>query len=494
MDEFDAIVVGAGPAGQVCAGELAEAGLEVAIVEADLVGGECAYYSCMPSKALLRPEELRREVGRVPGLTPGADGPLDPEAVLRRRDEVVRNLDDEAQLPWFEERGVELLRGRARLDGPLRVEVENGDAESAGSGRSARARRAVVVATGSGALMPPIPGLDRVDPWNNRQGTVAQEVPTSMVVLGGGPVGCELAQAWASLGSKVSLIEGGDRLLSGEERFASTEVSEGLVEAGVEVILGVEVDGLEPVRMDDMSRSVSASLTDGRKIEAAELLIAIGRKPRVGGLGLESVGVHGDGPIEVDGRMRATGVESAGDDDAERQPWLYAVGDVNGRALLTHMGKYQARIAAANILASEDEDGPVAFAGELGSPRVTFTDPQVAAVGLTESEARGRGLEVAVTETNTAGTPGASFQGRGTAGTSRLVADTGRGVLVGATFVGFATAELLHAATVAIVAEVPIERLRHAPPAFPTRSEIWLDLLAGLPATAPDARRHRVAG
>lgn len=339
-----------------------------------------------------------------------------------------------------------------------------------------------MIATGSGAVMPPIQGLEDVGAWNNRQGTTAQEVPRSMIVLGGGPVGCELAQAWASLGAEVTLIEAADRLLSGEEPFASDLLNDALSELGVKVLTGAE---MVEVKREESAEGgdVTARLADGSSLRAAEIVVAVGRKPHVEGLGLGSVGLESSGPIEVDSQMRAVGVQPSTDDGGEGQdaPWLYAVGDVNGRVLLTHMGKYQARIAVADILGKGLGDGEPLMAETMGSPRVTFTDPQVAAVGLTEEEAGERGILVAVAETATSGTPGASFYGRGTEGRSRLIVDAERDVLVGATFVGFNTAEMLHAATIAIVGEVPIERLRHAVPSFPTRNEIWLRLLDRLP-------------
>jgi dihydrolipoamide dehydrogenase len=448
---FDAIVLGAGPAGEVCAGRLASAGWRVAIIERDLIGGECSYYACMPSKALLRPADVLGEARRIPGVPVDEDSALDPAAVLARRDEVIHDRDDSSQLPWLEERGIELFRGEGRFAGERRVQVGE---------ETLSAERAMVVATGSGAAMPPIEGLDGVRAWNNRDATTAGRVPASMIVLGGGPVGSELAQAWASLGTKVTLVEGAERLLGREEPFAAAEVAQSLRgRFGVDIRLGATVQSVR-----SSGTGVVAALRGG-EVEAEEVLVAVGRKPHTDMLGLEAIGVETDehGFLATDDRLRVGESE-----------WLYAIGDVNGRALLTHVGKHQAWVVSENLLGRPVE----AIADtKIGPPRVTFTDPQVAAVGKTLAEAREAGVDARAVDLPTDGTAGASFQGKGTGGTSRLVVDQATGTIVGATFTGFDTSDFLHAATVAIVAEVPLSRLRHAIPPFPSRSEIWLKLL-----------------
>jgi len=373
----------------------------------------------------------------------------DSVAVLGRRDEVIHELDDSSQIPWLEARGVTVVRGRGKLDGELRVAVGD-DVLIAG--------RAVVVATGSTSLMPPLPGLAEARPWTNREATNAHEVPGSLLILGGGVVGAELAQAWASLGSRVTVVEGGPCLLSREEPFAGEQVAAALRALGVEIHAGVHaVSGSR-----DEGGAALLELDDGTSAHGGELIVAVGRRPATDGIGLETIGIEPGKAIEVGSDLRSP-----------THPWLYAIGDVNGRAQLTHIGKYHGRLAADAILGKDvsiRSDGPL-------SPRVIFTDPQIAAVGHTLVSARAAGLNVRAVDVETSATPGASFVGRNTPGTSRLVVDEDRSVVVGATFAGFETAEWLHAATIAVVGEVPLETLWHAIPSFPTRSEIWLRLL-----------------
>ena len=442
--EVDVVVIGAGAPGEVIAGRLGEAGVEVAVVEERLVGGECSFFACMPSKALLRPLEVAAEARRVPGV---ATGGLEVDAVLARRDEVVHDLDDSTQVPWLEERGVILVRGHGRLDGERRVRV--GDDVLV-------ARRAVVVATGSSATIPPVPGLTDAQPWTNIEATTAKRVPRRLFVLGGGVVGVEMAQAWSSLGSQVTLVHRGDRLIEREEPFAGAQVEEALRAAGVDVRLATEASAVE------RNGAVRVELGD-ESVEADEILVAIGRTPRTADVGLDTIGIEPGGHLRVDDSLRVPGHET----------WLYAVGDVNGRALLTHMGKYQARLAADSILGKE-----VQLRSDGGaSPRVIFTDPQVGAVGLTLAAASEKALPVRAVDVETSGNAGGSFVGRGAPGTARLVVDEERRVVVGATITGSEVAEALHAATIAVVGKVPLEDLWHAVPSFPTRSELWLRLL-----------------
>lgn len=464
--EFDVVVIGAGPAGEVAAGRLGQAGLKVAIVEGHLVGGECSYYGCMPSKALLRPDEALAEARRVPGAREAANGVLDTEAVLRRRDEVIHSLDDSVQLPWLEDRNVTLVRGYGRLEGERRVRV--GDEVLV-------AREAVIVAVGTRAMLPPIPGLAEAEAWTNREATTASMAPERLLVLGGGVIGVELAQAWASLGSTVTLIERADRVLAREEPFASEQVATALATRSVDVRTGVAAIS---VRRDGLE--VTVELGNGERLVGDELLVAVGRRPATSDLGLESIGIEPGGFLAVDDGMRVGGSD-----------WLYAVGDVNGRSLLTHMGKYQAWIAAENILGGNE--GAVAATQGTLAPRVVFTDPQVAAVGHTLASARQAGLPVLAIDHPTGWVAGASFYGRQAPGTSRLVVDLDREVVVGATFTGPDVAEFLHAATIAIVGEVPIATLRHAVPAFPTRSEVWLRLLEAYEAEIRREKSERLA-
>ena len=365
---------------------------------------------------------------------------------------------DDGQLPWLESKGIDLVRGAGRLAGERVVEVEASD----GTTRRLSAAQAVVLATGTGPLIPPIPGLREASPWDNRAITSAKELPRRLLVLGGGAIGAEMAQAFKRLGCEdVVVLEGAERLLAREEPFAGEEVRAAFEAEGITVVTGVRMTAARRLGHDG---PVVANVADGREFTGDEILVAVGRRPATAGIGVETVGLEPGRPVRVDGQLRAAGVPGG---------WLYAIGDCNGLAPLTHMGKYHGRIAAAAILGMDVAD--VASHGIV--PRVTFTDPQVCAVGRTAAEARAAGLHVTEVSTPTGDVPGAYTQGNGIHGTSQLVIDDDRRTVVGATFTGPGLQELLHSATVAICGGVTVDRLWHAVPSFPTVSEVWLHLL-----------------
>ncbi|MBW4041586.1 MAG: NAD(P)/FAD-dependent oxidoreductase [Acidobacteria bacterium] len=468
-ETYDLIVIGAGAVGENVADYAHKEGLGVVIVENELVGGECSYWACMPSKALLRPATALRGARHVSGAKQAVTGRIDPAAVLARRDATVANYDDEGQVAWLQSAGIDLVRGTARLDGPKRVVVTALD----GTEVVLEAGAAVAVATGSSALIPPIEGLEEAKPWTSREATSATEVPGRLIVLGGGVVGAEMATAYTSLGSHVTLVVRRG-LLGGMEPFAGELVAASMREAGTDLRLNASITKV--VREHGV---VTATLDDGSTIEADEILVATGRTPNTQGLGLASVRLEDGDWLPVDDTLLVDAATNAED------PWLYAVGDVNHRALLTHQGKYQARAAGRVIAARFKDESPdtgpwtrfTATADHATVPQVTFTDPEVASVGLTEAAARTAGTAVRVAEYDISRVAGASVYDDAYVGRAKLVIDDERDVPIGATFAGYDVGEMLHSATIAIAGEIPLQRLWHAVPSYPTLSEIWLRLL-----------------
>jgi pyruvate/2-oxoglutarate dehydrogenase complex dihydrolipoamide dehydrogenase (E3) component len=449
-DSYDVIVIGAGPTGENAADRAVRGGLSAVIVESELVGGECSYWACMPSKALLRPAGVVAEAAAVRGVT-GAR--LDPPEVLARRNAFAHDWSDDGQVQWLKSAKVSLVRGHGRLTGERRVSV--GD-------RTLTARHAVVIATGTNASVSR--ALADVGAWTSREATSAKEAPARLAIVGGGVVGCEMAAAWSALGSRVTLVSRGG-LLDKLPAFAGELVAAGLREAGVDVRTGVNVGSATRA-----GGPVTLTLDDGTAVEADEVLAALGRTPKTADLGLSSVGLKDGGWLSVDDTLRVSDVAGG---------WLYACGDVNHLALLTHMGKYQARVCGDAIAARAAGREPAVhdIASKARVPQVIFTVPEVAAVGLTAEQATAEGMRVRVVEYEIGNVAGARLFADDYQGRAQMVVDEDRRVIVGLTLAGPGVGEMIHAATIAVVGAVPLDRLWHAVPAYPTISELWLRLL-----------------
>ncbi|MDH6622235.1 pyruvate/2-oxoglutarate dehydrogenase complex dihydrolipoamide dehydrogenase (E3) component [Streptomyces sp. LBL] len=463
---YDVVVLGAGPVGENVADRTRAAGLSTAVVESELIGGECSYWACMPSKALLRPVIARADARRVPGLRQSVQGPLDASEVLAHRDYYTSHWKDDGQVQWLESIGADIYRGHGRLTGPRTITVTGPDGER----HVLTARHAVAVCTGTRAVVPDLPGIDGVRPWTSREATSAKAVPGRLVVVGGGVVATEMATVWQALGSQVTVLVRGKGLLNRMEPFAGELVAEALIEAGAGVRTGTSVESVT------REGGTVVVVTDtGDRIEADEILFATGRAPRTDDIGLDTIGLDPGSWLDVDDSLRVTGSE-----------WLYAVGDVNHRALLTHQGKYQARIAGAAIAArasgvplleSDPWGAHAATADHDAVPQVVFTDPEAAAVGLSLAEAEQAGHRVRAVDYDLGSVSGAGLYADGYKGRARMVVDLEREILLGVTFVGPGVGELIHSATIAVAGQVPISRLWHAVPSYPTISEIWLRLL-----------------
>lgn len=468
--EFDVIVIGAGAAGENVADRVVRGGLTAAIVESELVGGECSYWACIPSKALLRPGTALHGAQSVPGAADSVTKVLDPVPVLKYRDYFTNRWQDDGGVQWLTDTGIELVRGVARITGPREVQVDGVD----GNSYALKARHAVVIATGSTPIIPDIPGLRSAPYWTTRGATSAREVPERFVVLGGGVAGVEIAQAFARLGSLVSVVAR-SRLLSAFPEEAAELVAAGLRADGVALHTGTAVLS---VRTNEQSFSVT--LDDGKVLDADKLLVATGRRPALDNLGLESVGLveaeDDGGPPALRISTDSTGLVEGAASDGTSGLWLYAAGDAAGTPLLTHQGKYSARATGDAIVARAEGklhraprpwSNVTSTANEHAVPSVVFTDPEVANVGLSLGQAQERGIRAGTVELPI-NVSGSQLYAENYRGWAQLVVDEDRRVLLGATFAGPGVAELLHGATIAIVGEVTLERLWHAVPSFPT--------------------------
>jgi pyruvate/2-oxoglutarate dehydrogenase complex dihydrolipoamide dehydrogenase (E3) component len=457
-EEVDVVVVGMGPGGEEVAGTLAEAGLDVVGIDRELLGGECPYWGCVPSKMMIRAGNLLAETRRVPGVAGSSTVEPDWAPVARRiREEATDDWDDRVAVERFEGKGGRFVRGEGRIVAPGRVAV--GD-------RAFVARRAVVVATGTRAAIPPIPGLDLVEHWTNREAVAAPELPPSLLVLGGGAIGAELAQVFARFGVEVTVVEALDRLVANEEPEAGELLAEVFEREGIAVHVGVkavEVRQREGEGDENGGHAgVVVELEDGTTLSAATILVATGRRTDLAAVGLGAVGVDEDARfVPVDDRLRVEGADN-----------VWAVGDITGKGAFTHMAIYQAEIAAADILG---RDHPAADYRAL--PRVTFTDPEVGATGLTEAQAREKGIDVRVVKANLPDSARGFIHGVGNDGFVKLVEDRTRGVLVGATSAGPTGGEVLGLLTLAVHAEIPVAALRHMIYAYPTFHRAILEAL-----------------
>jgi len=458
QDQFDFIVIGAGPVGELFGQKVAAAGHSVAIVEHRLVGGDCAYFACKPSKALLRPIQVTQDSQHLAGVT---STQVVADDLLAHRDAKVNHYDDVLQLQTLEKAGLTVIRGHGRLAGKQTVAVDTPDATS----RTLRAHRAVVLTSGTTANIPPV--FQGIPVWDSKDATAVRDVPERLVIVGGGPVACEAATWMNALGAKVTMLIRGGQLLSGFEPFVSDALEESLTEAGAEIHFFTEAT--EARRPDGMDQGVgrikggiiSVRTNTAERFDAEELLLATGRRPDLEPLELSSVGLAPDDILE--GRM---------------PEWLYALGDASGKHRLTHMGKFQASELARRLI--HDEAAEQEAQDAAPTSQVVFTDPQVASVGLTEDEARDAGYAISTAEADFAEVIGANLLRDNVQGRAKLVMDTATNCIIGTTLMGPEAAEMLHAATIAITGKVPVDTLKRAVPVFPTASEIWVPLLAQL--------------
>ena len=432
----DVVVLGLGPGGEEVAGKLAEAGLNVIGVEKELVGGECPYWGCVPSKMMIRGADLLAEGRRIPGVSGTSTVVPDWSPVARRiRDEATDNWNDKVAVDRLTGKGGHFVRGAGRITGPGRVDI---------GGETYEAARGIVIATGAVPVIPPIPGLAGTPYWTNRDAVKADPLPASMAVLGGGAIGAELAQAFSRFGVRVTVIEGAPKLVPLEEPEAGEMLAEVFRREGIEVVTGSQAT---EVRQGGEGMEV---VVGGRTITAERLLVATGRRPNTAELGLETIGIEAKRGIPVDGRLRA----------GDR---VWALGDVTGLGAFTHLAMYHAGIIVADILGSEGHD-----ADHHALPRVTFTDPEIGSVGLSELGAREKGLSVRVGTSKVAESARGWIHGPGNEGFIKLVEDSDRGVLVGATSAGPWGGEVLSMLCLAVHAATPVKTLREMIYAYPT--------------------------